>query len=126
MASNCDDVELEVCARTIKAKIARDVLEQARIACEEVDMLTKAALNQLPPQLKAMPARQALELFSKERNQGMHFFGESRETEMQRKLLSMEQIRLEIEQTNQQLEEMPRDQRLSQLERLAARSKSLA
>mmetsp|Transcript_43774 Transcript_43774/g.81706 ORF Transcript_43774/g.81706 Transcript_43774/m.81706 type:complete len:99 (-) Transcript_43774:192-488(-) len=57
---------LEVLAGEARAKIEKDMKERARIGCQEVESLVSAALRHLPKELRALPAREALWVFSKQ------------------------------------------------------------
>jgi len=58
---------LKVLAEEAKTRIAEEIADRADMACDEVQYLIASALRHLPPELRAMPARQALQsLFSEQ------------------------------------------------------------
>jgi len=59
--ANYEEV-LEVNARELREEITRRLHELAARACEEVDTLVSSALRQLPPNLRAMKAKEAFML----------------------------------------------------------------
>eukprot|EP00438_Fugacium_kawagutii_P023990 Skav216897 [mRNA] locus=scaffold1276:173928:176350:+ [translate_table: standard] len=53
----------EAQATEARAQIVEEIMERADLACEEVDYLVSSALRHLPPALRAMPAREAIQRF---------------------------------------------------------------
>mmetsp|Transcript_47673 Transcript_47673/g.102057 ORF Transcript_47673/g.102057 Transcript_47673/m.102057 type:complete len:146 (-) Transcript_47673:61-498(-) len=61
-AQACREQVLEVLGRDLQEEIKRRMHECAERACEEVDLLVNSALRQLPPNLRAMDAKEAFVL----------------------------------------------------------------
>lgn len=51
-----------------RIQIVEAIMERADLACDEVDYLVSSALRHLPPALRAMPAREVIQLFLSRQN----------------------------------------------------------
>mmetsp|Transcript_132831 Transcript_132831/g.187620 ORF Transcript_132831/g.187620 Transcript_132831/m.187620 type:complete len:131 (-) Transcript_132831:134-526(-) len=55
---------LDAFAEEARRKLAKEINDRAKDACQEVNSLVSAALRHLPPEVRALPAREALWIFS--------------------------------------------------------------